>query len=181
DGEVAGVEDSERPLDGAERAGDLQALARPPAEMVERGELDGPRGPAARRRLAGDADETDAVLLRQARDDVEDPRQHVEVLVRVGVHHRQTGGEQPFDLQPQLGFHLGQGETAEGEPPRQGRIAGEQGAVSAGGGSAAFSGVGCSCRRRGWRISGYRWTSSRRILKITDGEERVDSPRLRGK
>jgi len=131
DGQVAGVDDSERPLDGAQAAGGLQAPARPPAEVIERGELDRPRGPAAGRRLAGDADETDAVLLRQTQDDREDPWQHMQVLVRVGVDHRQPGGEQPLDLQPQLGFDLGQGETAEDEPLRQGRIAGEQRPVTA--------------------------------------------------
>ena len=53
--------------------------------------------------------------------------------------------------------------------------------ASAGSGAAVPSTGAGRPRRRGWRISGKRVTSSRKIFRMTPGDDRVERPRVRGK
>jgi hypothetical protein len=60
------------------------------------------------------------VLCRQPQDDLEDPRQDVQVLVAVGVDEGEPGGLEALDLPPQLLLDLGGGKTAQQVAPREG-------------------------------------------------------------
>ena len=107
---------------------------------VENADLQPPRREGGRG-VAGDADPGDAVLLGEAEDDLEDPRQDVQVLVAVGVDEPEAGGEEALDLAAQLGFDLRGIDPAQGIADGEGAEARQEGAVRADEG-------GHLCRRR---------------------------------